>query len=111
MWVMFMAKDSGSKLFAFLGVFLTLIGWLIVYLAKKDDKYAMYYAKQGLVLFTAWIVAWIIMIGLALVPVFGWIIDTILYILLVVLWIIGIVYSLSGEMKDIPIIGAIAKKF
>ena len=106
-----MAKDGDSKLFAFLGVFLTLIGLLIVYLAKKNDKYAMHYAKQGLVLFIAWIVAWVVMMVLAFVPVLGWIIDAVLYILLVVLWIIGIVYSLSGEMKDIPVIGSLAKNF
>ena len=30
--------------------------------------------------------------------------------LLLIFWIIGIVYSLSGEEKDIPIIGGFAKK-
>ena len=31
---------SDSKVFAFLGVFLTVIGFLIVLLVKKNDKYA-----------------------------------------------------------------------
>jgi len=35
-----------GKMFAFLGVFLTIIGFVIVLLAKKDNKYAMYYAKH-----------------------------------------------------------------
>jgi len=30
-------KNDDSKIWAFLGVFLTLIGFLIVYLTKKDD--------------------------------------------------------------------------
>ena len=56
--------DSDSKLFAFLGVLLTVIGYIIVMVARKEDKYAMYYAKQGLILFIAWVIVaiarWII---------------------------------------------------
>lgn len=106
---MLMAKDnSDSKLFAFLGVFLTVIGFIIVLLTKKEDKYAMYYAKQGLILFIVWIIAWIAMIILAFIPFLGWLIDILLWIALLILWIIGIVYSLSGTEKPIPVIGHFA---
>ena len=101
-------KDSGeSKVFAFLGVFLTIIGFIIVLLAKKDDKYAMYYAKQGLALFICWVVLFVI----AWIPILGWIIGFIGYIILLILWIMGLVYSLSGEMKPVPLVGTIADKF
>ena len=48
-------KKKGSmsnerKLLAFLAVFLTLIGFILALLLKRDDKYVMHYAKQGLVL-------------------------------------------------------------
>ena len=47
-----MAKSDGnSKIFAFLAIFLGIIGFLIVLIAKKDDAYAMFYAKQSLILF------------------------------------------------------------
>jgi len=36
----------------------------------------------------------------------GWILN----VLLLVLWIIGVIYSLSGEEKEIPVIGVFAKK-
>ncbi len=102
-----MGKDS--KLFAFLGVFLTVIGFIIVYATQKKDKYAMFYAKQGLILFIVWVIfsiaSWIFM----MIPFVGWVISTILWILLVVAWVIGIIYSLSDEMKEIPIIGSFAK--
>jgi uncharacterized membrane protein len=102
--------DSDSKIFAFLGAFLTIIGYFIVYYTRKNDKYAMYYAKQGLVIFIAWIIAavagWII----GFVPVAGDIIETVLWAITLAFWIIGIVYSLSGEEKEIPIIGQFAKK-
>lgn len=100
-------KGDDSKLFAFLGVFLTIIGFVIVYAVKKDDKYAMHYGKQGLVLGIAWIIA--VVIGM--IPILGWIIAPILMIIMLVLWILGIVYSLSGEMKTIPIVGKYAEKF
>jgi uncharacterized membrane protein len=85
------------------------IGFIIVIATKKDDKYAMYYGKQGLVLFIAWIILWIITLILIFIPVIGWIINTLLWIALLILWIFGIIYSLSGEEKPIPIIGSFAK--
>lgn len=99
-----------GKAFAFLGVFLTIIGFLIVLLAKKENKYAMYYAKQGLVLFIAGVIAWIIIVISAFILI-GFILGPVLWIFLLVLWIIGIVNSLSGEMKPIPIIGKFAEHF
>lgn len=100
-------KGDDSKLFAFLGVFLTIIGFVIVYAVKKEDKYAMHYAKQGLVLGIVSIIAMMI----AIVPILGWIIAPILWIVVLVLWVLGMVYSLSGEMKAIPIVGKYAEKF
>jgi len=103
-----MSKNDDSKLFAFLGVFLTVIGFVIVFATKKEDKYAMYYGKQGLVLFIAWIIAWIVTVVLAFIPVLGWIIDILLWIGMVLLWIFGIIYALSGEEKPIPVVGGFA---
>jgi len=102
--------DSDSKLFAFLGIFLTVIGYIIVMLARKEDKYAMYYAKQGLVLFIAWIIASVAAWIVGWIPFVGWVVSTALWIIILLLWIIGIIYSLSGEEKEIPLIGVFAKK-
>jgi len=103
--VVFLARklSGDSKLFAFLGIFLTIIGFLIVFLARKNDKYAMYYAKQGLVLFIAWVmvsvIGWVI-------PVLGWFVILPLGgLVLFVFWIIGIVNALSGNEKPLPLIG------
>jgi len=98
-------KQDDQKLFAFLGVFLTVIGFVIALAVKKDDKYVMYYGKQGLVLFFAWIIAWVAAMIFVWIPFLGWIVMTGLYLGILLLWIIGILYSLSGEMKPIPLIG------
>jgi uncharacterized membrane protein len=105
-----MAKNSESKIFAFLGVFLTIIGFIIVMLVRRNDKYAMYYAKQGLALFITGIIVWVVSVLLAFLLI-GFFVGPILNIILLILWIIGIVYSLSGEMKPIPIIGKFGEKF
>lgn len=112
-----MAKKDDSKIFAFLGVFLTIIGFLIVLLTRKEDKYAMYYAKQGLVLFIAFVVVqllgWVAVVGLFVVPLIAGLIGLvlwILYVVLVVLWVLGIVNAFSGKEKPIPIIGKFADK-
>jgi len=102
-------KGDDNKLFAFLAVFLTIIGFIIAFAVKKNDKYVMHYAKQGLVLFIAWIIAWVAAMILAWIPVLGWVVMMALYLGILLLWIIGIIYSLSGEMKEIPLIGQYAR--
>lgn len=100
------AKSSDSKLFAFLAVLLSIIGFLIVFLAKRKDKYAMFYAKQSLVLF----IAGLIVSAVGMVPLLGWIIAPILSLVLFVLWIIALVNTFSGQQKDTPLVGKYASK-
>ena len=105
-------SNSGpNKGMAFLGIFLTWLGFLIVFLTNKEDHYAMHYAKQGLVIGICWVALSFVGIGIGFIPIIGWILTPLLWIGMFVLWIIGIIYSLSGVEKDIPIIGKIAQKF
>ena len=99
-------QDDDKKLYALLGVLLTIVGFIIALATKKQDKYVMFYAKQGLVLFFAWVIGWFFW----MIPVLGWIIGWIIYVGVATLWVIGIIYSLSGEMRKIPIIGDFADK-
>jgi uncharacterized membrane protein len=101
-------KSSGgdSKLFAFLAVLLSIIGFVIALVARRDDKYVIYYAKQSLVLFIACLIIGVI----GWVPIIGWIMYPILVIIWVVLWIVAMIYSLSGNMKPVPIIGNFGDK-
>ena len=107
-----------SKVWAFLGILLNVVGFIIILLTKKEDKYAMYYGKQGLVLFITGIVAWIGYVILAMilmfVPILGIMLAGLLYIILLIgmliLLIMGIINAFSGEMKPLPIIGHFADK-
>ena len=101
------SKDSERKLFAFLATFLTIIGFIIALLVKRDDKYVMFYAKQGLVLFIIQLIIWAVGAVLFFVSV---IIVPILWILFIVVWIMAWINALSGEKRDTWLIGEFAKK-
>lgn len=104
-----LSQEDEKKLFAFLGVLLTVVGFLLAILIKKKDKYVMFYAKQGLILFFVFVIVSALGYILNLIPFFGNIIYGILLFICVLLWIIGIIYSLSNQEKEIPIIGSYAK--
>jgi len=98
------------------GIVWAIIGYLgilflVPLLAKKDNKFALYHAKQGLVLFIAEIIIWVVAVVLAFIPIIGWIIALVLWILLLVMFIMGIVNAATGKYKALPIIGGIAEKW
>lgn len=103
--------SDDDKIFALLGTALPLIGYIIILLAKKNTPYATFHGKQGVVLFVAWVIASIAGLILALIPVLGWIMSTVLWIGLLVLWVLGIINALSGKTQDLPVIGVYAGKF
>jgi len=97
--------DEG-KLFAFLAYLLGIIGFIIVLVAKKDNKFAMFHAKQSLVLFLGWIISGVVWV--LPIPVVHALVSGILYLLLLILWIMGMVFALTGQEKQLPVVGQIA---
>lgn len=99
-----MAKES--KGWAFIGT-LPIIGFILVWLMNKKDKYAMFYGKQGLALGIVQIVIGIAMtilvITIPLIPIW--------YIICFILWIISVVNAMSGKQKPTPLVGKFAAKF
>lgn len=105
-----MKRNSDSLVFAWIGVFFSIVGFIIVLLARKEDKYAMYYAKQGLVLFIAYVIAVLANFVLGFIPIVGTVVSVVLWIFIVVLWLIGWISALQGTKKPIPLIGELAEK-
>ena len=99
-------KEDDSKLFAFFATFLSILGFLIALIAKKDDKYVMFYAKQSAIIFIIFVVA----VAAGIIPIIGGVIKVVVSIIGTLLWIISCVYALSGKMKDVPFVGDYAKK-
>ncbi|MFH1501338.1 MAG: DUF4870 domain-containing protein [archaeon] len=103
-------SGDDSKLFAWLATFLSIIGFVIALLAKKDNAYVMYYAKQSLVIFILAIIVGIVNSIIVWIPFLGWFIMVLLNLVVLVLWVISWVYALSGEMKEVPVIGQYGNK-
>jgi uncharacterized membrane protein len=104
--------DSGkddTKLFAFLATFLSIVGFIIALVAKKNDDYVMFYAKQSLVLFIASVIVSIAQWILLFIPIIGWTIMWVLQVGVAILWIISWLYALSGEKKEVPLVGKYAR--
>jgi uncharacterized membrane protein len=97
--------SDDSKLFAFIATFFSIVGFVIALLARRHDRYVMFYAKQSLIIFIVYLIS-----ALAVsIPGFGWIIGPIIYVFAVVLWIVSWIYSISGEFKSVPLAGRYAK--
>lgn len=77
--------------------------FLVPLLAKKDSPFAVFHAKQGLVLTIGWF------IGGPLYVVMG--LGALVHLAVFVLSIIGLINVSNGLKKDLPIVGDLAKKF
>lgn len=81
--------------------------FLVPLVARKDNAFAQFHAKQGLVLFIAEVATMFI----SWIPFLGWFIGMIAWLTWVVLSIIGITNVLGGKQVPLPIIGKFAQKF
>ncbi|MFO7952772.1 MAG: hypothetical protein R6U91_08230, partial [Bacillota bacterium] len=57
------------------------------------------------------LIAWIAILIVGIIPILGWIISIVGTIVLLVFMIIGIVNAVSGQTKELPIIGKYGDKF
>ncbi len=112
---------TSSKLSAFLAYLLLIIGWLYVFLFRRDDEFALYHAKQSVMLVImaiaaplVWLVAgWVI----SLIPFVGFIIAVAVFslvimveIALMIAWIVGMVNAWRAKAKPVPFVGSWAER-
>jgi uncharacterized membrane protein len=108
--------SRSSRYLAFFGYLLSLPGALFVLLARRNDLFAVYHARQslrlaiiGLLAPIGWaVVAWI----LAWIPVVGGMIGVVLFSLVIAIyvgvlisWVAGMIYSLKGQVRPLPLFG------
>ncbi|MCK4472196.1 MAG: hypothetical protein KAW49_10470 [Anaerolineae bacterium] len=109
-----------KRYLAFLAYLLPIFGWLYVLLFHKKEKFAVYHAKQSMMLtitaigaqavwaVIAWVVSWVPFIGPVIaVALFSLVIAT--YMLLAVVWITGMIYALQAKARPIPVVGGWAQ--
>ena len=87
--------------------YITIIGWIIAFLAG-DKEGAKFHLNQSLVLFLVNLVNSVVVASiLGLIPIVGALVNTVISIALLVCWILGLVYAIKEEEKELPFIGAI----
>jgi len=79
---------------------------LLPLILKKDNRFALFHAKQGLVLFLGEIAIGFI----GIIPILGWMIFFLGTLLFGILSFIGIVQVLMGNYWKMPVVSDIAEK-
>ncbi|MBN3040996.1 MAG: hypothetical protein JW867_07695 [Candidatus Omnitrophica bacterium] len=79
--------------------------WILAFILKKDNKFASFHARQGIVIFVGNISCF----ALSFVPLLGFLAGMV-QVTLMFVSIYGIYLSLTGKMTPIPIVGDIAQK-
>ena len=95
-------KKDLTAILSYIGIL-----FLVPLLVCKDNAFAQFHAKQGLVLFIAEIATMLI----AWIPILGWLVGLVAWIVWLVLSIIGIINVVNGKQVPLPIIGKFAGKF
>ena len=113
--------EKPNKSLAFLAYLLSIVGCLYVLFFHRGKKFAVYHAKQSMMLAIVAVIAPVIWIvvgwGLVWIPLVGPLVAAALfslvmatYILLAVVWIVGMVYAQQAKMKPLPVIGEWAER-
>ena len=79
--------------------------WILCFVPlflKRNSQYAQFHAKQGLILFIAEIIGWLVF----WIPLIGWF----LYVYVVVMAVLGIMNALQGKYWEMPFLGKYARR-
>ncbi len=80
---------------------------LIPLIFKKENKFALFHGKQGLVLFIGEVAISII----SIIPFVGWLVMFFGVLLFGVMSLVGIVQALMGNYWRIPVVADLSDKF
>ena len=79
--------------------------WILTFIFKKDNRFAYFHARQGIVIFVGNVICFI----LTFVPILGFLFG-LGQIILIFFSLYGIYLSLTGKIKSMVVIGDIAEK-
>jgi uncharacterized membrane protein len=113
---------TASRLSAFVAYLLPVIGWIYVFVFRRKDRFAIFHAKQAVMLVVAAIAALVVW-GVAAwlvvrVPILGpmaaagtFALVVAAFLLLLVAWIVGMANALRGQVKLLPLVGRWAVQY
>jgi len=92
---------------ALLSYLIGFITGIIFYVIEKENKFVRFHAMQSMIVFGFFFVLGLI---LSVIPVVGWGLMPVLWVIEVVLWILLMIKAYQGEMFKLPVAGDIAEK-
>ena len=107
--------DTNRNLVAALSYLLGFITGIVILLVEKDDKFIRFHAWQSTVTFGGLFVV-NILIGLIFAPlgifeVLGRFIDTVLFVISVIIWLVSMVKAYRGKVYKWTITGKLAENW
>lgn len=83
--------------------YITIIGLVIALILnqEKKDPFAGFHIRQSLGIFVSGIALSLV----ALVPLIGWILAVVGSLLILVLWVMGLMNAIGGNMTPVPLLG------
>ncbi len=84
--------------------------WLVP-LIMRNNEYALYHAKQCMILWLLGMVSGVICIPLAFIPCVGWVAIVVMLVGILVINVLGLINAMNGQAKPLPIIGVYAEKW
>lgn len=82
--------------------YITLIGWIIAF-CTGDREGAKVHLNNALLLWITNLISGVI----AVIPIIGWIVGCVLSIAVIVFWIMGLIWAIQEQDKELPLIGGI----
>ena len=113
--------NGPKRQLAFIAYLVPVFGWLYVLLFERKDEFAVYHARQSMVLtitavvtpliwaVAAWVLAWVPLVG-SLLAAFLFALVILIYLFLVAVWIVGMVNALRALAKPLPVVGEWAER-
>jgi len=105
-----MAKTSMELDENVAGLLCYVLGWisgLVFFLIEKRNKFVRFHALQSIIVFGVLTLASIV---IGWIPVIGLVINSLIWVLAIVLWILLMIKAYQGEKFKLPWAGNLAEK-
>jgi uncharacterized membrane protein len=96
---------------ALLSYLLGFITGIIFYIIEKENKFVRFHAMQSVIVFGGlFVLGFIINIVFSFIPYVGWTLTSLLWVVDLILWILLMIKAYQGEYFKLPVVGDIASK-
>jgi len=93
--------------------YLTLIGFIVAVVmhSSKKTQLGAFHLRQMLGIFLTGIAVVVCEFVLIFIPILGWLRIVALWVSMFVLWLLGLLSAVKGEMKPVPVVGPMYQKW